>query len=168
MQRRRDDIRARVDNRRKRYMRRRMATTFVVLAFITAVGVAAALFASFKGEKEKEDSDAVAANADVPEKSAKNESGTDAETVPISEGEEGTGDTPEDEEGEPEVQPVQAGASSKEGILEEANRLAASYDYDGAMEKVKSFAGYEGDAEMTEAIAGYEAQKAACVPVKID
>lgn len=169
MQRRRDDIRRRVDHRRKRYMRRRMATTVVVLAFITAVGVAAALFASFKGDKDKGDADAVAANADVPEKSAKNETETDAETVPISEGGEEAGDTSGDgAEGEPEAEPVQAGASSKEGILEEANRLAASYDYDSAVEKVKSFAGYEKDAEMTDAIAGYEAQKAECVPVKID
>ncbi len=173
MQRRRDDMQGRLSRRRKRYLKRRMTATFAVLALITAVGVTAALFASSRKQDSGKDPDAIAANADVPEKSAQNDPKEEAENTPIPREENeaggdigGAGDGAEAEGAEAE--PVQASASSREGILEEANRLAASYDYDGAMEKVKSFSGYESDQEMTDAIADYEARKAECVPVDID
>ncbi len=47
---------------------------------------------------------------------------------------------------------------------EKADRLAAMYDYDAAMELVQSYEGYENESVLTEAFLTYEAQKAACKP----
>ncbi len=173
MQRQWDDRNRRMQQRRRRYLRKRIGMTFAVLAAITVAGVGAALFASTRGGKEDQKQDAVAANANADSKGAQKELEADAENLPISEGEE---DKEQDAEGAKEGDAVpeegeertQNSASSKGGVLEEANRLAASYDYDKAIELVKGFAGYEGDGEMTAAIADYEARKAECVPVNID
>ena len=53
-------------------------------------------------------------------------------------------------------------------ILEEARLLAAGYDYDAAIEKIKSAGGYEQDTKMTAAISEYTSAKAACVAVDVD
>lgn len=53
-------------------------------------------------------------------------------------------------------------------ILEEAQLLAAGYDYDAAIEKIKSAGGYEQDTKMTAAISEYTSAKAACVAVDVD
>lgn len=45
-----------------------------------------------------------------------------------------------------------------------ADRLAAMYDYDAAMELIQSYEGYENEPVLTEAFLTYEAQKAACKP----
>lgn len=51
-------------------------------------------------------------------------------------------------------------------IKEEADLLALGYDYDRAIEKIKSFSGnYLEQQELTEAIASYEATKATLVPL---
>lgn len=52
-------------------------------------------------------------------------------------------------------------------LIEEADRLAASYDYDGAEELLKSYEGYSLDVRFTDKIAEYEAIKATCEPVNI-
>lgn len=52
-------------------------------------------------------------------------------------------------------------------LMADADRLAASYDYDGAIALVEAFEGYEEDARLRVKIAGYEAIKATCVPVDI-
>ena len=49
-----------------------------------------------------------------------------------------------------------------------AERLAASYDYDGAIGILQSIDGYESDPAITEQIGSYEEAKAACVPVNMD
>ncbi|MEG0962652.1 MAG: polysaccharide deacetylase [Lachnospiraceae bacterium] len=53
-------------------------------------------------------------------------------------------------------------------LLAETNHIAAGYDYDNAIEKIKAYPEYEKYAELTDAIAGYEATKATCVPVNIE
>ncbi|MGN0360530.1 MAG: polysaccharide deacetylase [Hominisplanchenecus sp.] len=53
-------------------------------------------------------------------------------------------------------------------ILEEAALLAAGYDYDAAIEKIKSVSGYELDEQMTAAVMKYTTEKAACVAVDVD
>ena len=53
-------------------------------------------------------------------------------------------------------------------ILEEAQLMAAGYDYDAAIEKIKSAGGYEQDTKMTAAISEYTSAKAACVAVDVD
>ena len=52
-------------------------------------------------------------------------------------------------------------------LLEEADYLAATYDYDGAIALIQSIENYTEDTELTDKIAGYEAVKATCVPVNI-
>lgn len=51
--------------------------------------------------------------------------------------------------------------------IEDADRLAASYDYDGAIALIQSFENYAEDTRFTDKIAEYEAVKATCVPVNI-
>lgn len=50
-------------------------------------------------------------------------------------------------------------------VVEEADRLAAMYDYDAAIEKLKSLPAYQVNMTLQEKMAEYEAAKAACVPV---
>ena len=57
---------------------------------------------------------------------------------------------------------------SSQAIKEEAALLAAGYDYDGAIELLKTIPGYETDGEVTEAIRNYEETKATCVAVDVD
>ena len=52
-----------------------------------------------------------------------------------------------------------------QAVLDEAALLAAQYDYDAAIEKVKSISGYEQIAAATKAIDDYELTKASCVAV---
>ena len=52
--------------------------------------------------------------------------------------------------------------------LQEAERMAASYGYDEAIEILKSIEGYEKNTEIQTMISNIEAEKAACVPVKLE
>jgi hypothetical protein len=52
--------------------------------------------------------------------------------------------------------------------IEAANRLAMSYDYDGALDLLKSDPSYESNLELLDAIRDIESQKAACVPVDVN
>lgn len=53
-------------------------------------------------------------------------------------------------------------------LLEEADKLAAGYDYENAIAMIQSYEGYEEEEELTQAIADYEAKKAECVPVNVE
>lgn len=52
--------------------------------------------------------------------------------------------------------------------IDEADLLAAGYDYDGAIELLKGIEGYAEDTELQDKVAGYEATKASCVEVNIE
>jgi peptidoglycan/xylan/chitin deacetylase (PgdA/CDA1 family) len=52
--------------------------------------------------------------------------------------------------------------------LAEAELLAAGYDYDGAIERVKQVSGYEQDESLTAAVTKYAAAKDSCVAVDVD
>lgn len=52
-------------------------------------------------------------------------------------------------------------------ILEQADRMAMGYDYDGAIALLKTIPGYETNASVTQAVSGYEATKASCVAVDV-
>ena len=56
---------------------------------------------------------------------------------------------------------------AKTTVLNEAEILALSYDYDGAIEVLKAYETYEEDTRFTDKIAEYEKIKASCVPVNI-
>ena len=51
-------------------------------------------------------------------------------------------------------------------LIEEADVLAAGYDYDAAIAMVQSYEGYEEEEELRAAIEDYEAKKAECVLIK--
>lgn len=51
--------------------------------------------------------------------------------------------------------------------VQQADLLAAGYDYDGAIQAVQSYPGYESVDKLTNAIAEYETQKANCVPIDV-
>ena len=53
-------------------------------------------------------------------------------------------------------------------IIENAERMAASYGYDEAVEMLKTVDGYEKDEEVQQMITDIEAEKATCVPVKLE
>lgn len=53
-------------------------------------------------------------------------------------------------------------------LMEEAELLAAGYDYDGAIAKLQSFSGYENDAELLAAVSKYTASKEGCVAVDVE
>lgn len=53
-------------------------------------------------------------------------------------------------------------------MLTNADYLATTYDYDGAIALIQAWEGYAEDEELTAKIAGYEAQKAACVRVNME
>lgn len=71
-------------------------------------------------------------------------------------------------EQENESQKAERLEKERQELLAQADRLSASYDYDGAIAMVQSFEGYEEYTDMTEKISEYEAIKATCVPVNID
>lgn len=52
--------------------------------------------------------------------------------------------------------------------LEKADLMAQQYDYEGAIELLKSQSEYESDSEMQDAVKAYEEQKAECVAWPID
>lgn len=52
-------------------------------------------------------------------------------------------------------------------VLEEARRMAMGYDYDGAIELLKTVPSFDSDPEITAAISEFEAAKASCVAVDV-
>ncbi len=133
------------ENRRKqqRYLQKRMGMTLALLLVITGVGVAAAVMAANSKKDKEQNKGTVETIADPAADEVKNKPEQPEET------------------GEPEPQDDSA------LILKEADLLAMGYDYDGAIEKIKSYEGYESVSEMTAAIEDYETRKGECVPVNV-
>ncbi len=82
-------------------------------------------------------------------------------------GEEKPGKKPETEKSSAAVVETEPAGENAE-ILEEADRLAAGYDYDAAVAKIKSVNGYEQKTELTQAIIRYTEAQKKCVPVDVD
>lgn len=57
--------------------------------------------------------------------------------------------------------------STPDGVLQEAERLAASYDYDAAISLIQNYDGYDRNTKMTDAIARFEETKATLEPANI-
>ena len=66
------------------------------------------------------------------------------------------------------IEAISAEEAERQNILDEAEKLALSYDYDTAIALLQSYTGYDTYEEMTAAITEYEETKASCVPVNID
>ena len=76
---------------------------------------------------------------------------------------------PGEAETEPETEPQSAAPDQSDtSTLEQAKLMAMGYDYDGAIELLKTVPSYESDAEITAAISEFETQKAACVAVDVN
>lgn len=56
----------------------------------------------------------------------------------------------------------------KKDSIAEAERMALSYDYEGAIELIKSIEGYDQDADLIAKIANLEAEKSTLVPVNMN
>ena len=100
--------------------------------------------------------------------------GTTTQKTPIQEQQTTPEPTPETqtegtvpEEPETENTSAQAGPGKAEA-MEEAALLAASYDYDGAIEKLNSIEGAASDPEITARITEYETKRDNCVPVNMN
>ena len=61
-----------------------------------------------------------------------------------------------------------APAAADSSVLEQAKLMAMGYDYDGAIELLKTIPSYESDASVTAAISEYETAKASCVAVDVN
>ena len=100
--------------------------------------------------------------------------GTTEQKTPVLEQQTTPEPTPEPEtEGtipeEPETEDTSAQAGpGKAEAMEEAALLAASYDYDGAIEKLNSIEGAASDPEITARITEYETTRDNCVPVNMN
>ncbi len=67
-------------------------------------------------------------------------------------------------ENEPEENTEKSDTEELDSPLAKAKVMAMQYDYDGAIELLKSQPDYEGDSEMKKAAEDFEAEKATCTP----
>lgn len=75
---------------------------------------------------------------------------------------------PEETPGETEDTAAEPQANDKTAAMEEAAYLAATYDYDGAIEKLNSVEGAAEDSEIAAKIAEYQSIKDSCVLVNMN
>ncbi|MDO4322527.1 MAG: polysaccharide deacetylase [Lachnospiraceae bacterium] len=71
-------------------------------------------------------------------------------------------------ESEAETSAPAAPVAADSSVLEQARLMAMGYDYDGAIELLKTVPSYEADPEITAAISDFEATKASCVAVDVN
>ena len=69
---------------------------------------------------------------------------------------------------ERQIQAEEIANVERQNKIDEAERVAVEYDYDKAIELLKSIEGYDKDANIISAIAKYEAIKSTLIPVNID
>ncbi len=158
-------------NKKKIQMRILAILVFVVvLALIAGMKV----ILSQKGYLgDGEDGDAQTASADpakeqgAQQKPGAEEENKEQEPAEASDGSEaGDGQQSEGEDGNlsDSKEVMQQGPQ----LVEQADRLAASYDYDGAIELLQSVSDYDTNTELQQKVAEYEETKANCVPVNMD
>ncbi|MEE1197144.1 MAG: polysaccharide deacetylase [Lachnospiraceae bacterium] len=70
-------------------------------------------------------------------------------------------------EQEAKIRAEEEALQNRKDALEEAERMAMGYDYDGAIELLQSVEGYEEDADIIAAIASYTATKSTLVSVDV-
>lgn len=146
------------ERRRKRQQRRRRAAiqrnvTFAVIAVLLIAAVAAGVFYLTQGRKAQQDRPS----------SGNSSAGTvQTEQTAVAETQ------PQSTQAATDAQTEASGSGESSGsVLEEAKLLAMGYDYDGAIELLKSVPGYESDTEITAAISEFETTKASCVAVDV-
>ena len=125
--------------RRKLRRERRKKISIIAFSVIVVVGVAAAVIMSLNGGGKGGKTD----NKGHIQMSEK-EKESNGETAPS----------------ESESQPADARSTA----IALANRTAAMYDYDKAIEMVKAMDGYDSDSELQQLVSGYETKKSELVP----
>lgn len=78
-----------------------------------------------------------------------------------------TGNGSQASESESELSTEELLAQKRAALIAEADYLAATYDYDGAIALIQSWEGYAEDEELSTKLSTFETQKAACVRVDI-
>ena len=91
------------------------------------------------------------------------------DTEQSQDGTDATDDTETGDDASSDAQDTAAPATdAKTTAMEQAEYLAATYDYDGAIETLNGVEGAADDPEITAKIAEYQATKDSCVPVNMD
>ena len=91
------------------------------------------------------------------------------DTEQSQDGADATDDTETGDDASSDAQDTVAPATdAKTTAMEQAEYLAATYDYDGAIETLNGVEGAADDPEITAKIAEYQATKDSCVPVNMD
>ena len=91
------------------------------------------------------------------------------DTEQSQDGADATDDTETGDDASSDAQDTAAPATdAKTTAMEQAEYLAATYDYDGAIETLNGVEGAADDPEITAKIAEYQATKDSCVPVNMD
>lgn len=139
--------------KRRRRVAIQRAVFFVLLILIIVLAIAVAL----KLSSRRTGSSAGDGGGSIQPQTLKQ---TEAPTVPVE-------IVPPDPETSADTQ-SSAAAEDDSAILEQASLLAAGYDYDGAIELLKTIPSYESNAEAVAAISEYEATKATCVAVDVN
>jgi len=80
----------------------------------------------------------------------------------------GSGNNTNPTESESEISTEELLALKKAQLIADADYLATTYDYDGAIALVQTWEGYAEDTELSAKIAEYEATKATCVRVNME
>ena len=80
----------------------------------------------------------------------------------------GSANGTEPTETESQLSPEELLVLQRAQLIADADYLATTYDYDGAIALVQTWEGYEEDTELTAKIADYEAVKATCVRVNME
>lgn len=139
-----DERRERAERRRRQ--RRNAMIGRVILSILLLCLAAAAIFLAFQLTKSSDGSDVSTTAAD----------GSAVETQAV------TADTTE----ETEEDTTAAGNLSE--IIQQAQLMAAGYDYDGAIAFLEEVPDYQTYTQINDEISAYRVAKAACVPVDVD
>lgn len=134
---------------RRRRKRRRALICKTVILLVLLVILAVCLIVAIKGGKKNKEPEntinptATPVDGETSEEAAGGESGSDDTDIPAASGD----------------------AAS---VMAQAERMAAGYDYDGAIELLQTIPGFDSDEAVVSAIADYQAKKNACVAVNVD
>ena len=164
------------EERRKRRQQRRRHERNMKIAFFAGIAVvilaAAFLIYYFAGNKNGSLFSGLTGNGPSTATSSTGtiQQQTEAPIQVITEAETEAAETPSAAEAMAQTEAQTDEPSEDAGtevLLEQAKQMAMGYDYDGAIELLKTIPGYEADSAVTAAISDFEKSKEACVPVDV-
>lgn len=163
-----DDRRKRLEERRAR--RRHQVLIVRIVIFVLLLIIAAFCVILFKHALDRKDNKPD--NVKLSTELATEGTGAGSPDGNAGDGQQGQteaqGQTEQPAQTEAQDQAGAPPASDEQALLDEANLKAAMYDYDGAIELLKSSSFYSGSTSMQNAVAEYENTKASCVEYPLD